>query len=131
MVLADTLSRAYLSEDENSSCINMLQEVPGSEVWTLGECIKEVSPRSYLVRVGDRQYRRNRRQLLHTGERLLEDRWEDETQSEDLCATEDTDEEERRELLRRVKSKTGLWDPRPRQPTGHPLHMPRCVVPPG
>lgn len=36
-------------------------EIPGSEVWTPGGCIKGVYPRSYIVRVGDRQYRRNRR----------------------------------------------------------------------
>lgn len=71
-------------------------KLPGCEEWTPGECIKEVSPRSYLVRVGDRQYRRNRRQLLHTREKLLEDRWEDETQEEDLCETE-VDEGERKE----------------------------------
>lgn len=73
-------------------------KVPGSEVWTPGECIKEVSPRSYIVRIGERQYRRNRRQLLHTGERLREDHWEDEKQGEDSYVTKDLDEEERREL---------------------------------
>ena len=79
-------------------------KIPGSAVWTPGECIKEVSPRSYIVRVGDRQYRRNRRQLLHTGETLLEDHWEDEKQGEDSYVTEDVDEEERRELSCTPKS---------------------------
>ena len=79
-------------------------KIPGSEVWTPGECIQEVSPRSYIVRVGDRQYRRNRRQLLHTGERVLEDHWEDEKQGEDSSVTGDMDEEDRKELSCAPKS---------------------------
>ena len=43
-------------------------KLPGCDIWSPGTCIKEVAPRSYLVKVGDSTYRRNRRQLLATGE---------------------------------------------------------------
>jgi hypothetical protein len=44
--------------------------LPGQKTWTPGICTGLLGPRSYGVRVGDREYRRNRRQLLHTKEQL-------------------------------------------------------------
>ena len=42
--------------------------LPGQTMWTPGVCMGQCGPRSYKVRVGDRDYRRNRRQLVHSGE---------------------------------------------------------------
>ena len=42
--------------------------LPGQKTWTPGECIQEGGPRSYHIRVGERVFRRNRRQLLLTRE---------------------------------------------------------------
>lgn len=44
--------------------------LPGRKEWSPGVCIKEIAPRSYLVNVQGRKYRRNRRQILLTDERL-------------------------------------------------------------
>ena len=43
--------------------------LPGESTWTPGVCTRQCGPRSYGIRVGDREFRRNRRQLLLTGER--------------------------------------------------------------
>ena len=52
-----------------------LQKVTGSEcnsrekkTWTPGVCTRSRGPRSYGVQVGGQEFRRNRRQLLHTRE---------------------------------------------------------------
>ena len=47
--------------------------LPGQSMWSLGVCVKPLSHRSYLVRVNGALYRRNRRQLLATGEIRPED----------------------------------------------------------
>jgi len=44
--------------------------LPGETTWTPGVCTGQCGPRSYKVRVGDREFRRDRRQLLHTREQL-------------------------------------------------------------
>ena len=38
--------------------------LPGETSWSSGECIRLVGPRSYKIRVGNREYIRNRRQLI-------------------------------------------------------------------
>ena len=43
--------------------------LPGEKKWTSGICTGPVGPRSYGVKVGEAEFRRNRRQLLHTSER--------------------------------------------------------------
>ena len=40
--------------------------IPGETIWSSGECIRLVGPRSYKIRVGNREYIRNRRQLIPT-----------------------------------------------------------------
>ena len=42
--------------------------LPGQKTWTPGTCLGQCAPRSYRVRVDAREFRRNRRQLLHAGE---------------------------------------------------------------
>ena len=42
--------------------------LPGRSTWTPGICLRSVAERSYLVRVDNLVYRRNRRHLLATGE---------------------------------------------------------------
>ena len=46
--------------------------LPGQTTWTAGVCQGAVGPRSYEVQVGGSRYRRNRRQLIHTEEALLD-----------------------------------------------------------
>ena len=41
---------------------------PGETTWISGVFVGQHGPSSYNVRVGDRQFQRNRRQLLHTRE---------------------------------------------------------------
>ena len=43
-------------------------KLPGKERWTKGTCAKALDHRSYFVKVGDIQYRRNWRHLLKMGE---------------------------------------------------------------
>jgi len=43
-------------------------QLPGQTKWTPGVCTGQHGPRSYNVRVDDREFRRNRRQLLYTKE---------------------------------------------------------------
>ena len=43
-------------------------KLPGERVWSPAECVGFAGPRSYLVKNGDAVYRRNRRDLLSTGE---------------------------------------------------------------
>ena len=47
--------------------------LPGQSTWTPGVCTGPCGPQSYGVKVGDRQFRRNRRQLLLTREPLPPD----------------------------------------------------------
>ena len=47
--------------------------LPGQSTWSTGECKGHVGPRSYEVKVGERSYRRNRRQLIHAGESPTQD----------------------------------------------------------
>ena len=42
--------------------------LPGRSTWSAGICLRSVADRSYLVRVDNAVYRRNRRHLLATGE---------------------------------------------------------------
>ncbi len=37
---------------------------PGQEKWTAGTCTQQVDSRSYIVKVGDSEYRRNHKQLI-------------------------------------------------------------------
>lgn len=41
--------------------------LPGEKQWTSGTCVERHGPRSYIVRVGEAAYRRNRRHLLKGG----------------------------------------------------------------
>ena len=43
-------------------------QLPGEKIWTPGVCTGQSGPRSYKVKVGDQEYRRNRRQLIQTKE---------------------------------------------------------------
>ena len=47
--------------------------LPGQSTWSTGECKGLVGPTSYEVKVGERSYRRNRRQLIHAGESPTQD----------------------------------------------------------
>ena len=42
--------------------------LPGEKRWTAGRCTGFQGPRSYLVRVGETEYRRNRRHLIRRDE---------------------------------------------------------------
>ena len=44
--------------------------LPGEKEWSLGQVIRDVGNRSYLVEVNGKQYRRNRRWLRATPEKL-------------------------------------------------------------
>ena len=46
--------------------------LPGETTWSSGKCIQLVGPRSYKVRVGSKEYIRNRRQLIPTDQPLEE-----------------------------------------------------------
>ena len=46
---------------------------PGLLRWTKGTCAQELGNRSYQVKVGSCKYRRNRRDLLKTGEKPFVD----------------------------------------------------------
>ena len=43
-------------------------QLPGEKTWTPGICTGQSGPRSYKVKVGNQEYRRNRRQLVQTNE---------------------------------------------------------------
>ena len=43
-------------------------KLPRQKTWSAGTCMGPVGPRSYEVKVGESVYRRNRRQLLQSGE---------------------------------------------------------------
>ena len=43
-------------------------QLPGEKAWTPGVCKGQSGPRSYKVKVGDQEYRRNRHQLIQTNE---------------------------------------------------------------
>ena len=42
----------------------MRMKLPGQRKWSAGTCAGKVDERSYLVKVGDVEYRRNRKQLV-------------------------------------------------------------------
>ena len=42
--------------------------IPGEKRWTAGTCTGTEGPRSYKIRVGGTEYRRNRRHLMASGE---------------------------------------------------------------
>ena len=48
-------------------------KVPGEKVWTPATCVGLAGPRSYLVKAGGAVYRRNRRDLISTGEASIQD----------------------------------------------------------
>ena len=48
-------------------------QLPGEKTWTPGVCTGSRGPRSYGVCVGEQEFRRNRRQLLHTQETVNPD----------------------------------------------------------
>lgn len=43
-------------------------QLPGENTWTPGVCMDQSGLRSYKVKVGDQEYRRNRCQLIQTKE---------------------------------------------------------------
>lgn len=61
-------SAHYLAPIALGSAIRM--KLPGDETWTLGECTKQLSHRSYAVLINGHVYRRNRRALRVVDERL-------------------------------------------------------------
>ena len=50
--------------------------LPREKVWSPAECVGFAGPRSYLVKTGDAVYRRNRRDLLSTGEPPITDQFD-------------------------------------------------------
>ena len=40
--------------------------MPGDKNWSCGVCTRLAGPRSYIVMVGGKEYRQNRRQLIYT-----------------------------------------------------------------
>ena len=52
-------------------------KLPGKERWTKGTCAEALDHRSYLVKVGDTQYRQNRRHLLKMSEPSTPEQGED------------------------------------------------------
>ena len=44
--------------------------LPGESVWTPGVCTGQQGPRSYGIQVGDRELRRNQRQIIPTTEQF-------------------------------------------------------------
>ena len=50
--------------------------LPGEKVWLPAECVGFAGPRRYLVKTGDDVYRRNRRDLLSTGEPPVTDQFD-------------------------------------------------------
>ena len=46
--------------------------LPGEKRWTKGTCVQELGNRSYQVKIGSCEYRRNRRDLLKTDEKPLD-----------------------------------------------------------
>ena len=50
--------------------------LPGEKVWSPAECVGFAGPRSYVVKTGDAVYRRNRRDLLSTGEPPITDQFD-------------------------------------------------------
>ena len=76
--------------------------LPGDKQWTAGVCTGTHGPRSYIVRVGEAEYRRNRRHVLKSGEpptreldmpTLPAPRLEQDQPVERQQATEDTQEQ--------------------------------------
>ena len=63
--------------------------LPGEETWSPGTCTAEAGPRSYRVQVGNAIYRRNRRQLIKTGESSEPTLPEDIFTPDDLPSTSD------------------------------------------
>ena len=43
-------------------------KLPGQERWSTGTCTQQVDSRSYMVKVGDNKYRRNRKQIVQSQE---------------------------------------------------------------
>jgi hypothetical protein len=43
-------------------------KLPGQERWSAGTCTQQVDSRSYMVKVGDNKYRRNRKQIVQSQE---------------------------------------------------------------
>ena len=66
--------------------------LPGETKWTPGICIGRCSPRSYRVRVGDKEFRRNRRQLIHTQEPYPQEVSDSDTATGMQLASEDSGE---------------------------------------
>ena len=46
-------------------------QLPGQKAWSPGVCVREVGPRSFVVKAGSSTYRRNRRHLIRSGEQPL------------------------------------------------------------
>ena len=52
--------------------------LPGEKTWTPGVCAGLVGPRSYEVKVGDRNFMRNRRQLIKSSDHVVDEKLEEE-----------------------------------------------------
>ena len=72
-------------------------KLPGRDTWSPGTCTStELADRSYLVKVGDTEYRRNRKHIQKSNEllapKLLDDVTEPQTTSEDTVENSFTPE---------------------------------------
>ena len=58
--------------------------LPGEKTWTPGVCAGLVGPQSYEVKVGDRNFVRNRRQLIKSSDHVVEKLEEEPAQQENV-----------------------------------------------
>ena len=74
------------------------RKLPGRDTWSPGTCASKLADRSYLVKVGDTEYRRNRRHIQKSNEplapKLLDDVTEPQTMSGDTAENSFTPEVE-------------------------------------
>ena len=89
-------------------------QLPGDKTWTPGTCTGQSGPRSYNVRVGDQEYRRNRRQLLQTKE-------PQEPVLPDVQSTPETSHSEMSESTPQVSAAPEEARPQPRETLSTPV----------
>ena len=66
-------AKQYYSDQCAKDLPPISRGIPGESTWTPGVCTRQCGPQSYGIRVGDREFRQNRRHLLLTGERPPQD----------------------------------------------------------
>ena len=100
--------------------------LPGEKTWSPGTCTAEAGPRSYRVQVGGAIYRRNRRQLIKTGESSEPTLPEDMFTPDDLTST--SDETVATSLRGEGPTLSGTTEPQRAQP--EPRKSQRQIKPP-